>query len=324
MSDKGRACREMEQDLITVAIGEAGPGAIARVETHAGRCAGCRQALGRYRAIDGAVATLRDASPPAGDLVRARERLDARLLDFRSRLVAFQVFRSPLGPIVIGRSEIGVTLVEYLDRADRRVDRLRPQLGIELVEDGTDVEQLFRELTEYLEGRRTALDWPLDLRLARSEFQRAVLRAAAAIPYGAVVSYKRLARDVGRPEAVRAVAQALRWNPLPIVIPCHRVVGSSGALTGYAGHRTERKQRLLTTEGVPVLRGREDLQVARHSMYVLVPGEREYCLPSCPPPETLRSGLPTLFASRAGAEAAGYAPCTTCRPDLHPLAPSVA
>ncbi len=175
-------------------------------------------------------------------------------------------------------------------------------------------------MANYLAGRSHRLDWPLDLRLARSDFQREVLKATAAIPYGAVVSYKRLARDIGQPKAVRAVAQALRHNPVAIAIPCHRVIGAEGALVGYAGGKTQLKEKLLSVEGVPVERARGDYRVARESMYVLVPGDEEYCLPSCPSPENLRSGWLTLFGSREGAESAGYRPCTTCRPDLHPLA----
>ena len=109
--------------------------------------------------------------------------------------------------------------------------------GVELVEGGGELEPAYRDLVQYLEGDRKRLEWPLDLRLVRSEFQRSVLEATAAIPYGAVTSYAGIAREISKESASRAVAQALRWNPLPIVIPCHRVIGSSGALTGYAGKK---------------------------------------------------------------------------------------
>src|SRR5439155_1635194 len=128
---------------------------------------------------------------------------------------------------------------------------------------------------------RVPLEWPLDLRLARSDFHRAVLQATAAIPYGAVTSYAGIATHVGNRSAVRAVAQALRWNPLPIVVPCHRVIGSSGSLTGYAGDKLPLKQQLLGVEGVPILRARRDFHVARDTMYVRDHDGREYCLPTC-------------------------------------------
>ena len=179
---------------------------------------------------------------------------------------------------------------------------------------------LFRS-RDYLDGRTHRLTWPLDFRLAHSEFHRKVLEATAAIPYGAVMSYQGLAHGIGRPQAVRATAQALRWNPLPIVVPCHRVIGSSGALTGYAGGETTRKQQLLAVEGVPTVRRRDDFEVQRDAMYILAPGDREYCLPTCPTVDPFpRGGV--LFAARDQAEAQGLQPCSGCRPDLHPLSPA--
>ena len=75
-----------------------------------------------------------------------------------------------------------------------------------------------------------------------------MLRATAAVPYGAVTSYSGIAAEISRPAATRAVAQALRWNPLPIVVPCHRIIGTSGALTGYSGNKIGLKQQLLAVE----------------------------------------------------------------------------
>jgi O-6-methylguanine DNA methyltransferase len=103
---------------------------------------------------------------------------------------------------------------------------------------------------DYLKGRRTHLEWPLDLRLARSDFHREVLGATAAVPYGTVTSYVGIATEIGQPRAVRAVAQALRHNPVPIVVPCHRIIGASGDLTGYAGNKLGLKEQLLAVEGV--------------------------------------------------------------------------
>lgn len=320
MSAKPRACVELEADLVAAATGEAEAGTARRVHAHVGRCNPCRGEFERYRLIDGEVAAMRTHLVAEPHVALARDRLQARLADLRSRLVAYRIFPSPVGPVLLARSEQGVLLVEYLGR-ERSADvtRLGRLTGAELVEDGGETEALHRELVEYLEGRRTRLDWPLDLRLVRSEFHREVLRFTAGIPYGAVVSYAGLAHEVGRPRAVRAAAQALRWNPVPIVIPCHRVIGSSGALTGYAGGTTEKKQKLLAIEGVPTVKVGHDFRIRRDRMYVLAPGDSEYCLPSCPSVDPFpRGGV--LFASRERAEATGLAPCTTCRPDLHPLA----
>ena len=233
--------------------------------------------------------------------------------------MSFGIFSSPLGPILIARSELGVSLVRYLARRGSVAAEVRRFLGEEAIEDREATGALYAELVEYLEGRRTRLDWPLDLRGARSDFQRRVLDATAQLPYGAVASYAGIARRIGAPAAARPVAQALRWNPLPIVIPCHRVIGGSGALVGYAGKRVALKQRLLAIEGVRALPERGDFRVPREAMYALHVGESEYCLPICGSLASRPLSELVLFGSRERAEAAGLAPCTTCRPDLHPL-----
>jgi methylated-DNA-[protein]-cysteine S-methyltransferase len=316
MNAKHPGCVAIEVDLVAAATGEAAPEATRRVQEHVERCGPCREDFGRYRAIEGVVGRMRAT---VSDDTQARERLIARLGDLRRRRLRYGVFPSPLGPLLIGRTDDGVSLVQYLGpEGDVRRSLLGRRPELDAVEDSLAVEAFYRELLEYLEGRRSHLEWPLDLRLARSEFHRGVLRATAAIPYGAVCSYAGIASEIGKPTASRAVAQALRWNPLPIVVPCHRVVGSSGALVGYAGDKVDLKRRLLALEGV--MRG-EGARIPRETMYVTLPHEQFYCLPTC-------SWIPTadhphrffFFGSRERAEAAGLAPCEDCRPDLHPLA----
>jgi methylated-DNA-[protein]-cysteine S-methyltransferase len=224
-----------------------------------------------------------------------------------------------VGPLLIARSDEGVVAVEYLDTAHLSASRLPRLLDIDLVEEGAETEPFYQQLLEYLRGERTRLAWPLDLRLARSDFHREVLKATAALPYGAVTSYGRIALEIGKPSAVRAVAQALRWNPLPIVVPCHRVIGGTGALTGYAGDKLALKERLLTLEGVPTVHGARDTRVRRDTMYVRADRDVEYCLPTCGSLPSVPLARLTLFGSRERAEASGLAPCTSCRPDLHPL-----
>jgi O-6-methylguanine DNA methyltransferase len=104
-----------------------------------------------------------------------------------------------------------------------------------------------RQLTEYLEGRRRAFDLPLELH--GSEFQKEVWRAVERVPYGYTASYGEIASLVGRPKASRAVGAANGANPIPIVIPCHRVIGSDGSLIGYGGG-LPLKRRLLALEGI--------------------------------------------------------------------------
>src|SRR5919197_502865 len=249
MTRKPSVCEEIEPALLATAIGDADTATAARVELHTRACPPCRGDLERYRSIERAVGAWRGTPAPAEE--QARARLASRLADLRRRTLLYRIFPSPLGPILIARSEEGVSYVEYLTGgSDFAHSRLHREESIEALPDGAEVEALYRDLLEYVEGRRTRLEWPLDLRLAPSEFHRTVLEATARIPYGAVRSYAGIAGELGKPAATRAVAQALRWNPLPIVVPCHRVVGTSGLLTGYAGDKLGLKQRLLSTEGV--------------------------------------------------------------------------
>jgi len=199
MSPKHPNCVAIEADLVAAATREAAPAAAQRVQDHVSCCAPCREDFGRYQAIEGVVGRMRTAPAAGGDEARARERLAARLRELRRRLVSYGIFPSPLGHILIARSEDGVSLVEYLgDARDVSASRLG-RGGVDAMEDAAALEAFYRELLDFLEGRRTHLEWPLDFRLARSDFHRSVLQATAAIPYGAVRSYTGIAYEVGKP-----------------------------------------------------------------------------------------------------------------------------
>ena len=317
MSAANPTCREIERDLVALAAGEAAPVAARVVERHLSVCRGCRDELERYRVLEGMVTDLRRAPLPGADPALSRAELESRLADIRARMIAYGIFSSPLGKILIARSELGISLVEYLESESAAKSHLARLAGGEMREDKAGVEMVYRELLEYLDHRRTRLDWPLDLRWARSDFQRRVLTATAELPYGAVTSYAGIAQRIGTPSAVRAVAQALRRNPVPIVIPCHRVIGNGGDLTGYAGNKISLKRTLLSLEGVPMaVRARK---IERDHMYVRAGADSEYCVPTCGSLSRQSLAGLTLFGSRGHAEGVGLTPCTSCRPDLHPL-----
>ena len=321
MTPKPSSCRALEADLVATATGEAAADAARRVDDHARSCAACRHELGRYRAIDAVARGLRHDAPSAADVAASHSGLQARLADLKSRVLTYGIVPSPLGNILVARSEQGVSLVEYLGEATSlAASRLRELADVETVESSAEIARLRDDLLDFLAGRRRELGWRLDLRLAGSEFSRAVLSEASGIPFGAVTSYATIARRVGRPDAVRAVAQALRRNPLPIVVPCHRVVGSSGMLTGYAGDRLGLKRQLLDVEGVRTRPASHDFRVAREAMYVRAGDDRAYCLPTCGDLPAHSLANLTLIASRESVEALGLEPCSDCRPDLHPLA----
>jgi len=317
MTDANPTCREIERDLVAMAAGEAASGAARVVERHLARCRECRDELERYRVLESMVTDLRREPVPGADPALSRAELESRLADIRARMVAYGIFSSPLGKILIARSELGIALVEYLNSEKAAASYLAQLAGGEVREDKAGVEMVYHELLEYLDRRRTRLDWPLDLRWAGSDFQRRVLAATAELPYGAVTSYAGIARRIGTPSAVRAVAQALRRNPVPIVIPCHRVIGNGGDLVGYAGNRISLKRTLLSLEGVPVAaRGR---RIERNHMYARAGADTEYCVPTCGSLSRQSLAGLTLFGSRGRAESLGLTPCASCRPDLHPL-----
>jgi methylated-DNA-[protein]-cysteine S-methyltransferase len=131
--------------------------------------------------------------------------------------------------------------------ADEVVEDLSERISPRVLEVPSYFDGVRRELDEYFEGRRTSFDLPLDWQLTRG-FARQVLRRTAKIPYGEVSTYQRMAAAAGSPRAYRAAGNALGANPIPIVVPCHRVLHSGGGLGGYGGG-LERKEFLLRLEG---------------------------------------------------------------------------
>ncbi|HYB42784.1 MAG TPA: zf-HC2 domain-containing protein, partial [Candidatus Methylomirabilis sp.] len=166
MSRAFPTCREIRPELVAVGSGEGTPRAARLVEEHVAECPPCREELRQYHAIEGMVADLRRVPLRGADPALARAELESRLADLRSRLVAFGIFPSSLGPLLIARSGEGVSMVEYLESEVAAASRIRRLVGRDAVEDATQTEAFYRDLLEYLGGRRTRLDWPLDLRWA--------------------------------------------------------------------------------------------------------------------------------------------------------------
>ncbi len=149
---------------------------------------------------------------------------------------------SPVGPLRIIASDEGLRAVLWPDDTP---DRVRLSEPIEENADHPIVAATAAQLTEYFSGTRTDFDLPLDV--AGTDFQMACWRELSEIPYGSKISYGEQAKRINRPTAVRAVGAANGRNPVSIVVPCHRVVASNGALTGYAGGLST-KQWLLAHE----------------------------------------------------------------------------
>ena len=162
--------------------------------------------------------------------------------------VAFTAMDSPVGPIMLAATQRGLVRISFGRSSDR--DNFVAELAAlspRVLEAPRYFDAIRRELDEYFEGRRTRFDLPLDWSLTGG-FGRRVLRQTARIPYGKVSTYRDIAAAAGNPRASRAAGNALGANPIPIVVPCHRVLRTGGALGGYGGG-PEVKEFLLKLEG---------------------------------------------------------------------------
>jgi methylated-DNA-[protein]-cysteine S-methyltransferase len=163
----------------------------------------------------------------------------------------YAVEPTPVGAVVAVGTPRGLARLAYEDEhggVERILDVLAARLSPRLIEAPSRLDDVRRELDEYFAGRRRAFDLPIDWRLV-APFGRRVLQATASIPFGEVSTYGRVAAAAGNPRASRAAGNALGANPIPIVVPCHRVLRTGGALGGYTGG-LHRKRRLLRLEGV--------------------------------------------------------------------------
>jgi methylated-DNA-[protein]-cysteine S-methyltransferase len=161
--------------------------------------------------------------------------------------VAYDVVESPVGELFVGVSDRGLCVISYEADPDLQVERLARGFGSRVLRSPRPVDPARRQLDEYFAGKRERFDLDVDLRLAR-DFGRTVLEELGRVPFGEVTTYGALAAKAGKPKAARAVGTIMNRNPIPIVLPCHRVVGANGSLVGYAGG-LERKQTLLRLEG---------------------------------------------------------------------------
>ena len=161
--------------------------------------------------------------------------------------IAYRVIDSPVGQLLLAATERGLIRVAFeREGLDAVLQSLADRLSPRILEAPARLGSAAREIEEYFAGRRTRFDLPLDLSLSAG-FRRTVLAHLEDIPFGATESYTQVAKAVGNPKAVRAVGSACATNPLPVVVPCHRVLRSDGSLGGYVGG-LEAKTALLSLE----------------------------------------------------------------------------
>lgn len=255
------------------------------------------------RALVRAMRDLSAIEPPASLLPAV-----LRLTDLAD---TFLPLETPVGNVFVAWSSRGITAVmRQEDAAAFALEFTSQYQRRAIASDGRTASALRPELEATLRGERKA-PMPFDLH-ALTEFEQAVLRKTLEIPRGQVRPYGWIAREIGHPRAMRAVGSALKNNPIPLLIPCHRVVLSDGHLGQYAMGGTDVKRALLTVEGAEP----EMLEtLAEQHIHFLGSDTADvFCFPTCRHARRVAPQHRVMFSSAREAELRGYRPCKVCRP----------
>jgi len=219
-------------------------------------------------------------------------------------------FNSVLGPLLIAYSSAGLTAVWRGTDPEAFIAAYEGRHGRSLRALPAAPPELDTAIARRLHGERATVRF--DLR-GLSEFERATLEKATEIPRGEIRPYAWIAREIGRPGAVRAVGSALGRNPIPLLIPCHRIVRSDGRVGDYV-FGTAEKETILRAEGVALdaLAAEARARIRYHASDTT----KIYCFPTCHHARRLTAPHLVTFPSDTTAQAAGYRPCKSCRPAI--------
>jgi methylated-DNA-[protein]-cysteine S-methyltransferase len=220
-------CTYCEDDVLAYVAGDLETEADLEMSVHLADCEDCRESAADFKALDCVVADC-----------------------CRNEAIRWHTFESAFGRMFAASTSKGVARLTWRDVGEEGfLDWMTEQFpGRPLIRDPEALAEVEREVTEYFQGERTHFDMELDLG-AMSEFERQVLEELTeAIRFGQVIPYSTLAKRLGKPRAARAVGNAVGANPVPIIVPCHRVVRLDGSLGGYGGG-IEYKEKLLEIEG---------------------------------------------------------------------------
>jgi O-6-methylguanine DNA methyltransferase len=223
---------------------------------------------------------------------------------------AFAALDGPLGPLFVAWNGRGVSVIDLAGDPAAFARRAEALTGRQTVRAEALPRRLRERLERRLAGDRQA-EVPLDWR-GRAPFERAVWAKALEIPRGEVRPYGWVAAEIGSPRAVRAVGTALGHNPIPLVVPCHRIVRSDGSIGQYSLGGSVNKRAVLEAEGVDV----ESLRRlgAAGVRYLGSDTTRIFCLPTCRHARRVTDRHLVTFGSAVEARGAGYRPCRVCRP----------
>lgn len=220
-----------------------------RLQRHASECPICKRELTTYCEV---LSGLEALALKVGGQQRAAISRATLKQQMRKRQIYYDLLHHPLaGPMWIASTAAGICLAKFSERTPFEIEEFlkaqQPEAWI--VRDKNATATIIAELRDYLQKRLTQFSTAIDWRFVPAGFKREVLQVVSKIPYGQVCTYGEIAERLGNPRAVRAVGQALGANPIPIFIPCHRVVASNGKLGGFAAGENL-KRRLLALEGV--------------------------------------------------------------------------
>jgi len=224
---------------------------------------------------------------------------------------AYAELETPVGVLAVAWNADGVSAVRLARAGDDFERWFGARLGRRAVRVARPPDRLVGQIEDALAGRSPRLRFDLG---GLSAFEREVLRKTLEIPRGEVRPYAWVAREIGRPRAVRAVGTALGHNPIPVLIPCHRVVRSDGALGEYSMGGTELKREMLSHEGVDAA-WLEELAAAG-TRYVGSRTTHVFCLPTCRHARRIQAHNRVPLRDEREAARAGFRPCSRCRPAL--------
>lgn len=255
---------------------------------------------------------LPEPDPAAIDgLVRAvRPRLMRRLERIRRPRARGATINTALGRLLVAESDRGLLAVRFLGAEDEAALMHALRQKFDVVEDEDFARRIAAEIDGLMHGHAgPIMRRRIDLSLVESAFQRRTLNRLRQVPAGSVVSYRALAAAVGAPNGQRAVGNTVASNPLPIYVPCHRVIRSDGAIGNYGGG-VERKLKLLRAEGFAVGADRRVPQDAVYGHWT----SRIFCRPNCSAVRRAERRKWIIFSDSAKARGAGLRPCKLCQP----------
>jgi len=237
-----------EDMMMAMYLEEFSPSERQQLQHHVDHCPVCQRQYKLYREMFSGLDTMVAEAGGAGAAVLRQ----AVRNQIRQKLIFYDLLAStPVGPLVIVVSEKGVCAIHFARftafEAEEYLRHRFAKYWLRRDEEATAV--IRRELQEYFDRRRTTFSVPVDWRFMPGGFARDVLALTARIGYGKVYSYGEIAEKLGKPKSARAVGAALGKNPMPIIVPCHRVVASGGKLGGFSGG-VDIKRKLLHLEGV--------------------------------------------------------------------------